>query len=148
MTKDEILALPRTRLIFKYMALDGKGKPYFVWMQEDGEVRHYAPKSRTNIVPALPGMIYDFPDDGNSIYHSLNYAEHVGEWPDQVAITIWAAEHRANMQLEKAAKDLSKLVKVDQLKRFIDPLRIAYLSLEPAQQSQLLAWFVREVTRE
>lgn len=145
MTDEEVKALPTVNLTFKYMEINVKGKPFFVWIDEDGKERHYLSQSGRNPVDVSPGMIYSFPQTPTGGIVS-SYGKYVRRYEGENVIE-WAAINRANKQRLAASRAVSKEVNTELLKSQIEPIGKVYAKMNGAQRAQLIAWVVSQIVK-
>jgi hypothetical protein len=145
MTDEEINALTKVKLVFKFMTFGKGNKPVYVWMDENGNDRVYSDKGR-NLVAASPGMTFEFPEIKGSDSILSGRRHYVGRHKDEQEVTEWAAIDRANKGRYEALKREERAAKDDPLMKHIKPLALAYQELNHPQRVQFLAWLNAKIT--
>jgi hypothetical protein len=145
MTDEEVKALPLVNLTFKYVAINVKGKPFFVWVDDQGRERNYLASGAKNPVDASPGMIYSFPQTESAGIIS-SHGKYLRRYEGQ-EVKEWSAIHRANREILAATRALSKEVNTDPLIKCIEPIGKAYAAMNSAQRAHLIAWVVRQIVQ-
>lgn len=135
------------------------GKTYYVYAEieegeNDGRTYDYRGKSRRrygakkggrNFVAGMPGTVYAFPEENNSIYSGR--AVYLGQWRNKEDVIRWMAEDKAAAQAKAQDSAKKKEMKRDLSLERLAPFREAYRSARPADRPLLLGWIIKEITK-
>lgn len=145
LSQEEIAALPKVQLVFRYQFFTTDAKILYAWKDvKTGKDQVYTTKVRGQ----APGMIFEFPvlNDGNDLF--IKRGKFIGRHPDRAEVLMWEGRNFEEGRKQLAHKAMEREKDSGPLQQAVNDLRVAYASQGTFQKrARFLVWLVDELNK-